>query len=669
MRAPSPQLAGSKRDSNGEVLEASVWKRHMVENFGCEIEPAACKHPICVNPQHLLVNGDTHDDLHRHKACLLPSPESTRHLPPLTTAATDICTEATCNFAAPHSSSDSRCEGMFWDACSPSCSGDEACPVPDACADPNCDLQDVCWDNLCTGADCDAPPCPDGLCLVDEVCYKEPCPRASSCEQSQHCATHFGDHIDHDICQQNYGPTCHATSNQHVCQELENWYAANGEATNTVNHHIPHCYSTHGHEDYHCNLPQYHANGYYGNTSPSCYSQMNPMSQHGSSGLDELSRLAQLNDQLLAGTLPHHTMSSCQSTSTRTLGNSSIDHGSLSASVVSSPDPHLPLRLHQRHTLHGFFQPSELGGMGFKGVDSFHEPPCKKAREASHLKNDGQSLFDPSDIMLDMSTGLGVAQSVEDHEHICLWQTNVKSEDGKPTLCNMKFGTAKDLAEHLKDEHTEGSDGKYCCQWHGCTSSTDFKQSGKLARHFAIHSKYKRFQCKYCDKSFNTAQTLENHHNTHTGERPHACHYDGCNYAAATATQLKGHIQGTHLKEKRFQCKLCDFCCTDSSNLTKHENGVHGRKEYRCPHPGCTASVTSEWSIIRKHFKESGHCPELLESNSQAQKKFKKAAVVKDQVGVMANGRRAPISRNRTKRSETAEQNAVKSESIEPIAV
>lgn len=41
--------------------------------------------------------------------------------------------------------------------------------------------------------------------------------------------------------------------------------------------------------------------------------------------------------------------------------------------------------------------------------------------------------------------------------------------------------------------------------------------------------------------------------------------------------------------------------------------------------------------------------------------------MVKDQAGVMANGRRAPISRNRTKRSETEEQ-SVKSESMEPIA-
>ncbi|GME50696.1 Zinc finger C2H2-type protein [Neofusicoccum parvum] len=448
MRSPSPQLAGSKRDSSGEVLEASAWKRHMVENFGCEIETGECHRPICVNPQHLLVNGDIHDDLHRHKGCLVPSshhenPAPSRHPAPLVTVAADICTESSCHVAGPHSSSDSRCEGMFWDSCSPTCSGDEACPVPDACADPNCDLQDVCWDNLCTQNDCNAAECPENLCLVDE------------------------------------------------------------------------------------------------------------------------------------------------------------------------------------QSLAGFFESSELGDMGFKGLDPFSEPPSKKIRECSRLEYAERALFGSNGALPDISEALGVAQSVEEGEHICLWKTSVKQEDDAPALCNMKFASSKDLADHMKEEHTEGADGKYCCQWHGCTSSTDFKQSGKLARHFAIHSK---------------------------------------------STQLKGHIQGTHLKEKRFQCKLCDFCCTDSSNLTKHENGVHGRKEYRCPHLGCTAPVTSEWSVIRKHFKESGHCPELLESNSQAQKKFKKAAVVKDQAGVMANGRRAPISRNRTKRSETAEQK-VKSESVEPAAV
>ncbi|EKG19241.1 Zinc finger C2H2-type protein [Macrophomina phaseolina MS6] len=666
MRSPSP-LAGSKRDSNGEVREARTWKRHMIENFGCEIETGECHRPICVNPQHLLVNGDTHDDLHRHKACLVisshhDSPASSRHLLPLTTEVADICKESSCHVATPHSASDTRCEGMFWDSCSPTCSGDEACPIPDVCADPDCDLQDVCWDNLCTQVECTAEPCPDGLCLVDEVCYKEPCPRASSCEQTQNCAPHFGDRIDPNMYGQNFGPACQNASNQHLCQELENWIAANGGTTSNAGQPFHHCYNAHGQGNCHCNLPQYHSNGHCSHPHTSCYSLTNSMGRHGSSSLDELSRLAQLNEHMLNCTFPHDAAGSSHCTSTQTLGDSSIDRGSLSGSVVSSPDPHLPFRPHQQQNLSDFFNPSDLREMGFRAMDIYPEPPSKKFREMARSENAARTLFKSNDILPDF----GVAQSVEETDHICLWQVDLKAVDGAPSMCNKKFSSAKDLADHMKEEHTEGVGGKYCCQWLGCTSSTDFKQSGKLARHFAIHSKYKRFQCKYCDKSFNTAQTLENHHNTHTGERPHACHYEGCTYAAATATQLKGHIQGTHLKEKRFQCKLCDFCCTDSSNLTKHENGVHGRKEYRCPHPGCTAPVTGEWSVIRKHLKESGHCPELLESNSQAQKKFKKAAVVKDQSGVMANGRRAPISRNRTKRSETAEQK-VKSESVEPI--
>lgn len=495
MRSPSP-LAGSKRNSSGEVLEASNWKRHMVENFGCEIETGECHRPICVNPQHLLVNGDTHDDLHRHKSCLIASshhdsPASSRHLPPLTTGVTDICKESNCHAAAPHSASDSRCEGMFWDSCSPTCSGDEACPMPDACADPNCDLQDVCWDNLCTQIDCTAQPCPDGLCLVDEVCYKEPCPRASSCEQTHHCAPQLGDHIDHDIYSQSFSPACNNLSNhQNLCQELENWIAANGVATSNADQPFQHCYNAHGQGNYHCNLPQYHSNGHCSHASPSCYQMNSTIGQPGSSSLDELSRLAQLNEHLLNCTFPHTTIPS-QSTSTRTLGNSSIDHCSLSGSVVSSPDPHLPFRPHQQQNLSDFFQPSELSEMGFKSLDGYPEPPSKKVWEMTRSGNATSTLFESSDAFQDISASLGVAQSVENVEHVCLWKVNLKQEDGKPGLCNKKFNSAKDLAEHMKEEHTEGADGKYCCQWHGCTSSTDFKQSGKLARHFAIHSKCK----------------------------------------------------------------------------------------------------------------------------------------------------------------------------------
>ncbi|KAK8250403.1 hypothetical protein HDK77DRAFT_438285 [Phyllosticta capitalensis] len=666
MRSPSPQLAGSKRDSSGEILGASTWKKHMVENFGCQIETAECQNPICVNPQHLLVNSNLHNDLHRHSACVPPQAASAGHAqsckrPSTASVRSDICTEKAClaNNAASEADGRYMCDGIFLDSCStsPTCTGDEACTIPDSCCvDPECDLADVCWDDLCTDVDCTQPTCPDGLCLVDEVCYKEPCPRASapdhgSCEALEdqlrqslcNSHNHLQPYMNNGQCDPNLvqGHFGHNLSHSH------NW-----APVDAASYQHSHCFDSNGLHG--CNVPHYHVNG--NGHTPACYlpANLNGQLHMATSALEQLSQASrQFANNQNSNRIFEWQAATSQYDSTPTL------ESNFSGSSLSSPVPSLSTNVNS--------------DFAFKnGVDSAQgvamRPSSPLGQPAKRFQEDlSYSRFNFDSLLSSAKSEFGVAPSVETVVHTCMWAVPVKSEDQMPVLCNKKFRSAKELADHMKEEHTEGVDGKYCCQWRGCPSTTDFKQSGKLARHFAIHSKYKRFQCKFCDKSFNTAQTLENHHNTHTGERPHICHYDGCTYAAATATQLKGHIQGTHLKEKRFQCKLCDFCCTDSSNLTKHENGVHGRKEYKCPHAGCQYPVTDEWSLIRKHFKESGHCPELLESNSQAQKRYKKAAVVKDQATVMANGRRAPISRNRTRRSETVERKGGSESSLEPV--
>ncbi|KAK7535889.1 uncharacterized protein J3D65DRAFT_626614 [Phyllosticta citribraziliensis] len=668
MRSPSPQLAGSKRDSSGEILGATTWKKHMVENFGCQIETAECQNPICVNPQHLLVNSNLHNDLHRHSACVPPSATSAGHVQsckrPSAASVSDICTEKACLSGDPETDANYFCDGIFLDSCStsPTCTGDEACTIPDSCCvDPDCDLTDVCWDNLCTDVDCDQAPCPDGLCLVDEVCFKEPCPRASAPDQASCVA--LEDQLRQSLCSAHAHPphlipgahgepalACSGAHGHfgHGSLHYHGWMSADA----SMSHQQAHCLNNDG--SYGCHVPHFHING--NSHAPACYmpTNMNGQLYMATSALEQLSQSARhMANNQNSNRIFEWQAATSQYDSTPTL------EGSFSGSSLSSPVSSFPT--------HG------NSDFSFKhAVDSaqgtFMRPSSPLGPPAKRFHDDlSYSRFNFDTLPCSTRNDFGVARSVETAEHTCLWTIPVKSEDQMPVLCNKKFRSAKDLADHMKEEHTEGIEGKYCCQWQGCPSSTDFKQSGKLARHFAIHSKYKRFQCKFCDKSFNTAQTLENHHNTHTGERPHICHYEGCTYAAATATQLKGHIQGTHLKEKRFQCKLCDFCCTDSSNLTKHENGVHGRKEYRCPHAGCDHPVTDEWSQIRKHFKESGHCPELLESNSQAQKRYKKAAVVKDQATVMANGRRAPISRNRTRRSETVERKGESESSMEPV--
>ncbi|KAF2145767.1 uncharacterized protein K452DRAFT_284145 [Aplosporella prunicola CBS 121167] len=635
MRSHSPdQLAGSKRDfSSCDSRPLSPSKKPFLTldlNNSDE-----CSIANCVNPQHLHKDFFPPDCPAQH--CL----RQCDNLPPT-------------------------------QHCSAPCYDDDACAHLQLCEDPDCQ-EPQCFDDHCNVDACTSPGCQTPAdCHGDTVCLEPPCPQGSSCEQTN-CIP--PSHVDDPILQSLYndldghGQGCHWASQVLPHQDQGMPYHGHGHGSGQT---IPLCSNDYLSTDpacsmsgqafqncfypSDCNLMQYNHINNCGYGAPTCYG---PLIQTCNGGVPTHEQFGNPQQNVLGQCVSNPGVSQRQilmrhapPSSSRTVG-CTPNPGNVAASSASSA-----INFNFNYFSHRdcFEQPKLTDHLDSCGTSLPLHSSNKKAgvglgRGTEAIKFKSEPTIDTE--ISSTSEASMAPLFVEGSVHVCSWV--ILEDDGKqcPLLCNKTFGSSKDLAEHMKDCHTEGKDGKYCCQWQGCTSGTDFKQSGKLARHFAIHSKYKRFQCEWCEKSFNTAQTLENHTNTHTGSRPHRCQYPGCEYAAATGTQLKGHINGKHKQEKRFQCKLCSFCCTDSSNLTKHENGVHGVKEYRCLHPGCDFDKTSEWSTIRKHFKETGHCADLLESNSAAQKKYKKAAVVKDQAGVMANGRRAPISRNRTKRSES----------------
>ena len=58
-----------------------------------------------------------------------------------------------------------------------------------------------------------------------------------------------------------------------------------------------------------------------------------------------------------------------------------------------------------------------------------------------------------------------------------------------------------------------------------------------------------RFKCKYCGKIFKHGQYLQDHINTHTGERPHECNF--CHKTFASGANRNSHIRQAHLGKKR----------------------------------------------------------------------------------------------------------------------
>ncbi|KAF8514254.1 hypothetical protein BU17DRAFT_26562, partial [Hysterangium stoloniferum] len=55
-----------------------------------------------------------------------------------------------------------------------------------------------------------------------------------------------------------------------------------------------------------------------------------------------------------------------------------------------------------------------------------------------------------------------------------------------------------------------------------------------------------KYGCHYCGKLFNRPSSLKIHHNTHTGEKPFACSFPGCDRHFSVMSNMRRHAR-THV--------------------------------------------------------------------------------------------------------------------------
>lgn len=199
---------------------------------------------------------------------------------------------------------------------------------------------------------------------------------------------------------------------------------------------------------------------------------------------------------------------------------------------------------------------------------------------------------------------LAGASATLDGHFCCSWLIH-----GQP--CLLCFQSAEALDHHIKNDHA-GKDGTYRCMWQDCskhdTSSRtagpmNFGNKPKLMRHVHSHTGYKPFACPYpgCDKGFVTKEQLKNHETTHTKSRKYQCQL--CGKAFAVKSALTTHVTAVHDEKKTHGCDICGKAFADSSNLSKHKqthfksttgNGVRKTRSRR----GTSATTRSTPSSI-----------------------------------------------------------------------
>jgi hypothetical protein len=152
-------------------------------------------------------------------------------------------------------------------------------------------------------------------------------------------------------------------------------------------------------------------------------------------------------------------------------------------------------------------------------------------------------------------------------DHIASKHQDVKLKDCPE--CSFRFISRSGLKTHISTVH-KNNVGSMC------------PICGKTLRHpknLRLHISYvhegkaqPRFNCTFCDKSYQTRQYLETHMLIHEGK---IFQCSNCNEEFNTKNKLENHISQEHDRSKLHKCAHCDSAYVTKSSLVKHIAFVH----------------------------------------------------------------------------------------------
>ena len=159
--------------------------------------------------------------------------------------------------------------------------------------------------------------------------------------------------------------------------------------------------------------------------------------------------------------------------------------------------------------------------------------------------------------------------------------------DQDKSSATKKLGRDREVGVHKDhwDKNTSSPGGVRKQQCHLCAQQ--FKTRGNLTAHMASCHEVeetgleKKYQCKYCPKTFRFQAHILQHERSHTKEKPYSCQL--CNKAFTVKCNLKAHME-THksLEERSFKCDQCDHRATSLPLLKLHQYNHTGERPFVC---------------------------------------------------------------------------------------
>lgn len=151
----------------------------------------------------------------------------------------------------------------------------------------------------------------------------------------------------------------------------------------------------------------------------------------------------------------------------------------------------------------------------------------------------------------------------------CLYmhRRNLHSEGSqtyKCPICSKEYVHSSSLRQHYSSFHKElGIDLSVVCDICGMKLSC----KAKLDQHHRTHTGEKPFACTICQKRCISRDVLLSHMRVHTGEKPFECKY--CGKRFAHSAPYRYHIK-THTGEKSHMCPICGRGFISKANMRIH---------------------------------------------------------------------------------------------------
>ena len=108
-----------------------------------------------------------------------------------------------------------------------------------------------------------------------------------------------------------------------------------------------------------------------------------------------------------------------------------------------------------------------------------------------------------------------------------------------------------------------------------------FRRRDHLNKHvLSIHTSERRFSCHICSKRYTSMGTLRQHMNNSHSQKMLSCQF--CDKTFARNDHMQKHIQGVHLKERKYICQHCNKGYTSHGAMLQHIGKSHLEKNFSC---------------------------------------------------------------------------------------